>query len=309
MVSGTDLQAGAVYRIPSVTAGTDALITIAQTFKATVSNIDDNGSDQASFRPQIDFSLPNVGDQGYIEYRIQFVNSGGTTPVAITNFFANFNDIDGNTNYGEQLWIHNPIDYILSGSTELTVSTDGSWVLGTSGTNEIPGTGNSFSEVNYGVSYNTTSELSKRVGTIARVAGASASDRQYNIEFNCLTNYLSPETYGFDLDSDGIPNHLDLDNDNDGILDAVEAGHNRTHTNVIINGPYGSNGLTDAIETAPESGTINYTYTIPTVRIFPNFWITITMAVVMQMKPTTMPMPMAGTMNFIAREISLQQIV
>ena len=259
LVSGTALQLGAVYRISNVTTGTDALVTIDQTFNATVANIDNNGSEPASFRPQTAFNLTNIGDQGYIEYRIQFVNSGGSTPVIISKFFTNFNDIDGNSNYGEQIWSDNPTSYIISNPTELTMSTDGSWVLGTAGINEFPGAGNTFPEVNYGVNYNSQSEISIRVGAVARVAGASASGRQHNIEFSCLTNYVNPETYGIDSDSDGIANHLDLDSDNDGIYDAVEAGHGQSHTNGVVTSPYGANGLANVVETAVESGAINYT--------------------------------------------------
>jgi hypothetical protein len=61
-----------------------------------------------------------------------------------------------------------------------------------------------------------------------------------------------------DTDSDGTPNTFDLDSDNDGIYDAVEAGHNQSHSNGVVIGPYGVNGLSDFVEITPESGTINY---------------------------------------------------
>lgn len=61
-----------------------------------------------------------------------------------------------------------------------------------------------------------------------------------------------------DSDSDGIPNQFDLDSDNDGIYDAVEAGHNQAHTNGRVNGGYGANGLADNVETSAESDIINY---------------------------------------------------
>ncbi|RKM91141.1 VCBS domain-containing protein, partial [Aquimarina sp. AD10] len=65
----------------------------------------------------------------------------------------------------------------------------------------------------------------------------------------------------FDQDQDGIPNHLDLDSDNDGIYDAVEAGHNQTHINGVVSGSVGTDGIPDAVQ-APggeDSGVINYT--------------------------------------------------
>lgn len=259
--SGTTLLQGAVYRIPNVTTGTDALVTIEQTVNASPTNVDNNTSDASAFRPQTAFNLTNIGDRGYIEYKIQFVNSGGSTPVVISKFFLNFNDIDGNANYAEQAWSNNPTGYIISNPTELTMTTEGSWVIGTAGTTEYGGAGNTNPQVNFGINYNSKSEVFIRVGGEARVAGASAGGRQHNIEFSCLTNYNNPENYSIDTDSDGIANHLDLDADNDGIYDAVEAGHGQVHTAGIITGPYGANGLGDGVETAAESGTIIYTVT------------------------------------------------
>ncbi len=259
LVSGTPLTQGAVYRIPNITAGIDALVTIVLLNNATVTNLDNNTSDANAFRPQTAFNLANIGDRGYIEYNIQFVNSGGSTPVVIGKIFMNFNDIDGNANYAEQAWSDNPASYIISNPTELGMSTDASWVIGTAGINEFTGAGNTNPEVNFGVNYNSKSDMNIRVGAEARVAGASAGGRQHNIEFACLTNYVSPETYGIDTDSDGVANHLDLDSDNDGIYDAFEAGHYQTYTNGVVNGTYGTNGLPDVVETVVESGTLNYT--------------------------------------------------
>ncbi|MGB5498927.1 MAG: hypothetical protein WBM77_08375, partial [Maribacter sp.] len=204
------------------------------------------------------FNLPNIGDQAYVEYKIEFVTSGGSTPVVVPKFFMNFNDIDGGANYGEQNWVDNPSSYTIDNPTELTITHDGSWVIATAGFVDHPGSSNVDPEVNLSVSYNSKSEMSLRVGAVARVPGASAGGRQHSIEFNCVTNFVSPETYGMDNDSDGIANHQDLDSDNDGIYDAVEAGHNRPHTNGVVNGTYGANGLVNIVETVAESGIINY---------------------------------------------------
>ncbi len=271
LVSGTALQQGAVYRIANVTTNTDALVTIVQTVNATVANIDNNSADPASFKPQTAFNFPNIGDQGYIEYNIQFVNSGGFTPVVLTKFFMNFNDIDGGSNYGEQNWADNPSSYTISNPTDLTMSNDGSWLLGTAGLTDYPGAGNGNPQANFSVNYNSKSEMSIRVGAVARIAGATASGRQHAIEFNCITNYVNPVTYGIDTDSDGIANHLDLDADNDGIYDAVEGGHDRIHNNGVLVSTFGANGLADLVETVPESGTINYSITDTDASPPPNY--------------------------------------
>ncbi|MDE3742204.1 gliding motility-associated C-terminal domain-containing protein [Maribacter polysaccharolyticus] len=258
LVSGTALQQGAVYRIPNVATEIDALITIVRIYNATVAEIDNNSMAKEAFRPYTAFNFANKGDQGLIEYKIRFVGSGGSSPVVLDKIIMNFNDIDGTDQYGEQTWSYNPTSYVVSNPTELTMSTDGKWVIGTAGTTTYPTGSNIVPQVNYGVNYNSRSEISIRVGAVARVAGASSTQRQHNIEFGCVTNYIDPQVYGLDNDWDGVTNQLDLDVDNDGIYDAVEAGHNQTHTNGVVDGPYGSNGLADNVETEPESGTINY---------------------------------------------------
>ncbi len=62
-----------------------------------------------------------------------------------------------------------------------------------------------------------------------------------------------------DTDGDGVPNSLDLDSDNDGILDAEEAGHGQAHTNGVVNGAVGTDGIPDTVQMAPNGETVDYT--------------------------------------------------
>lgn len=65
----------------------------------------------------------------------------------------------------------------------------------------------------------------------------------------------------FDFDNDGVPNHLDLDSDNDGILDIVEAGNLTADTDEDgkTNNPVGANGLDNTVENNDGvNTTINY---------------------------------------------------
>ncbi|MEJ1221481.1 gliding motility-associated C-terminal domain-containing protein [Sediminicola sp. 1XM1-17] len=259
LVSGDALKQGAVYRIPNVTGGTDALVTIVQIYNATVKEIDNNSKDKPAFRPFTAFNFTNKGDQGLIEYKIRFVTAGGSSPVVLDRILMNFNDIDGTNQYGEQTWSYNPTSYVIANPTELTMSTDGKWVIGTGGNKTYPGANNKQSQVNFGVNYNSRSEITIRVGAVARIPGASSTERQHNIEFGCVTNYIDPQVFGLDNDSDGVTNQLDLDVDNDGIYDAVEAGHEQPHTNGVVNGSFGANGLADVVETTVDSGIINFT--------------------------------------------------
>lgn len=66
-----------------------------------------------------------------------------------------------------------------------------------------------------------------------------------------------------DTDGDGVPDYLDLDSDNDGIYDLVEAGHGGVDANMdgTMDGEaasFGTNGLANSVETATDSGVMNY---------------------------------------------------
>jgi gliding motility-associated-like protein len=68
----------------------------------------------------------------------------------------------------------------------------------------------------------------------------------------------------YDIDGDQVPDFLDLDADNDGIADLVEAGHNQPDSNGdgVIDGlpvSFGTNGLFDAIDSDKSpSAVVNY---------------------------------------------------
>ncbi|UQD57434.1 T9SS type B sorting domain-containing protein [Flavobacterium sp. K5-23] len=77
------------------------------------------------------------------------------------------------------------------------------------------------------------------------------------------TGFIPKDTDN-DVSIGGVPDYLDLDSDNDGIYDLVESGSNSIDTNNdgIIDGPkssFGTNGLSLSLETANDSGTLNYT--------------------------------------------------
>ena len=61
----------------------------------------------------------------------------------------------------------------------------------------------------------------------------------------------------YDFDGDGIPNHLDLDSDNDAIPDVIEAGYSDANNDGLYDSVnYGTNGLVNEVETAPDSGVL-----------------------------------------------------
>ena len=66
-----------------------------------------------------------------------------------------------------------------------------------------------------------------------------------------------------DVDSDAIPDYLDLDSDNDGVFDLIESGSNAidVNNNGIIDGNatfFGTNGLANTLENSTNSNALNY---------------------------------------------------
>jgi gliding motility-associated-like protein len=79
-----------------------------------------------------------------------------------------------------------------------------------------------------------------------------------------LDNAFEPGLSPIDSDLDTIKDYLDLDSDNDGIYDLKESGSIAIDKNADgrIDGlaaTFGPNGLSNSVETSPESGKLNYT--------------------------------------------------
>ena len=73
---------------------------------------------------------------------------------------------------------------------------------------------------------------------------------------------LATAINGGDTDGDGIPDIWDLDSDNDGILDIAESGRTSgvdANGDGRLDGPVGTDGIPDSVQTSPNAGTVNYT--------------------------------------------------
>jgi hypothetical protein len=87
LISGTEKQQGAVYRFSSVKPDVDALITVDKlTRSASLDSFDISGpGSTAALQPAFSIA-PHCW--GYVQFNIQFVKAGTSTPVAITNIPA-----------------------------------------------------------------------------------------------------------------------------------------------------------------------------------------------------------------------------
>ncbi len=106
---------------------------------------------------------------------------------------------------------------------------------------------------NDGIPDNTEAQIDAAV-TITNL------DANHNGLDNAFETGLTP----IDTDKDGVFDYLDLDSDNDGIYDLNEAQSKALDANLdgIIDGTqisFGTNGLSDSLETTADSITLNYT--------------------------------------------------
>ncbi|WP_335964664.1 hypothetical protein [Galbibacter sp. PAP.153] len=102
----------------------------------------------------------------------------------------------------------------------------------------------------------TEAEISQAV--VFRLEISSGADP---IFFAVNENSFVPGCISVDTDGDGIANSHDLDSDNDGIFDAVEAGHGiPINTSGRVAGTVGTDGIPDSVQMASQanSGNINY---------------------------------------------------
>lgn len=172
LVSGTALQDGAKYRFTNVKSGVDALITVkSQTGGIILTDIDNNstGFDEA-FQPFINVA---TNSSGYVEFQVDFVNTGTSTPNVQATVPITCIDVDGVT-YGDGVlyeqdqvqYFPGYYDFTMTG-TNLQVTNPGSWVVikNTSGFS-YPGIDTSAKDVMATVVNKGISTMLLRIGAI-----------------------------------------------------------------------------------------------------------------------------------------------
>lgn len=211
-----------VFRFANVGPSIDALITIVEVVGATVTDLDDNTTNSTYFKPNLEFNNMVPEQEAYVEFNIQFVQSGSATPIVIPEVFVNINDIDGNSTLFEIDKIQTPFSYVIDSPTNVTIAEEPNFLVATSGDTNFTGTSNIFPNNNIAARYFNLSSYTVRLGILART-NINYVVRRYSLEFSCVTNFVNPQMISTDTDGDGIPNYLDIDSDNDGIPDNVEA--------------------------------------------------------------------------------------
>lgn len=213
---------GEVSRFTNVGPGVDALVTVASFVNATSDLLDDYSSQQEYLKPGLISGNLTTGQEGYAEFSVQFVAAGTTNPIVVPEIFVNLNDIDGDNIKGERMWIPLPYSYIVDNPSDVTIHQQDNWLVATSGNVNYQGTSNAYSTVNVKARYFDVSDFTFRTGILAR-SNINNIVRYFSLQFQCVTNFTNPVVTYTDADGDGIANYLDLDSDNDGIPDNVEA--------------------------------------------------------------------------------------
>ncbi|WP_047549823.1 LamG-like jellyroll fold domain-containing protein [Psychroserpens sp. Hel_I_66] len=213
---------GEVFRFANVAPGIDGLLKINSRVNATCDLLDDNSSQTEYLKPGVRSTSLTPGQEGYVEYTLEFVITETTTPVVIPEFFLNLNDIDGDNDKFERIKISIPYSYVIDNPTDVTITQENDFLIATSGNVNYQGTSNAFSTINVKARYFNTSSLTFQMGIIAN-ANVNNIVRYFSLEFSCVNNFTDPQISYSDADNDGIPNYKDIDSDNDGIPDNVEA--------------------------------------------------------------------------------------
>jgi hypothetical protein len=213
---------GEVFRFSNIGTGIDALITVVDIVGTTILDLDDDTTNPTYFKPNLWYSNMSAGLEAFAEFEIQFVQTGTSIPVVVPEVFINLNDIDGNSSLYEKDKVQTPISYVIDSPTNVTITEEENFLVATSGGTNYSGTSNIYPNNNIASRYFDLSKYKVRLGIFSRTY-INNEIRRYSLEFSCVTNFVNPQVVYADADGDGIANYLDIDSDNDGIPDNVEA--------------------------------------------------------------------------------------
>ena len=219
---------GAIYRFGNAIEGKDVLLEVLELDNTTISDIDVDTIDNPTFL-QTQLTMTGTGTPG-ARFKFTIVDSGTTTPsVEVYRINGISWDVDGGSSYQESHVYYDVAAYGTENPTALEVTDLGSNDIQISANGEQEGPG--FSNLKIlrayyqfiGNSFEMRMQLVNKTttGSNLRQFGMSFTQCEF-LDFNA--NSLIIIT-GEDFDEDGKYNHLDLDSDNDGIPDNIEAQH------------------------------------------------------------------------------------
>ncbi len=247
----------------------------------TITDIDGANAEVQATDRGVWINMGNPSSDDHFTFTFQVVESGSATvmdpsgtPASITDFILKMRDIDStdpSTNFTELTGYNNstPPDSVWFHTTTFLEQAGYDNGGGPSGYTQYRLIPNSTSPNDWTTNPNSDDQDLENtvfllfntfdsIGMSYGVSGGATSTGGAR-----LTG-LSGEKE-CDRDDDGIPNRIDLDLDNDGIFDLYEAGHSELDQDddgridsADVNS--GANGIFDDIETTPESGVLNYTY-------------------------------------------------
>ncbi len=189
LMSGTALQVNAKYRFPTVTAGTDAIVTImSATGGATLIKLDDNAiTKPEAFSPNVNVLANSTG---LIEFNIKFVIAGTEILKVQDSLFATAIDIDGTSTIKEWdvLDLGGGTVSYQSTSLEIAVTQSGTAFTGKNLAGvDYPSIDTSAKQVMFTVRKNAVSSFTYKCG--AQKIGSPSSTRQKSIYFK---NFIYP---------------------------------------------------------------------------------------------------------------------
>lgn len=181
-IAGNNLEAGAVYRFPKVTANIDALVRIDSLINgASVVEIDQSsgfGYDDA-FQPKI---MSGGNGKSYAVFTISFVWTNTSLTAMLASLTATNLDLDGNMNLKEfcEFDMSGGIASFMSNTPEINVTgAAGKYYAENVGGIEYSGIDTSADAVMFKVHKNVLSQFNVRLG--AKVSNNSQAARQYSV--------------------------------------------------------------------------------------------------------------------------------
>ena len=189
LISGTDLQQGAIYRFTTTTTGVDALIEITTVSNAILDALDDAAAGEGrAFQPRIRVANANVDNgTGYVDFKFTFVSAGTTTPVTQTEFRTTFADIDA-TSSGRKEFVGVKTGQIfLQSDTRLTRTFEDPFIVYRPSDNTgLSGINNTEGRNMVHLKFENVSGVEFRMG-VSGETSTSPQVRQFSADFNaCL---------------------------------------------------------------------------------------------------------------------------